>query len=496
MYLILLIFVSVIKITNTLSDCGNPRIEGGNNMFETCDRFNAGNKAILITIPSILFICAAVSTYIAFSTIAKLTALQSFVNWDKNKAYTYYSEADKIYGSKLITRVEKRCDGHLPYRLICGSMRAKYNENKKEDMYLANVTFKSKSEIGDNDIPIAVSYMHCSLRTHWHASLVNIMWAFSNMLMAAIELVSDKRAGTYWSWIGIIFIILDAIHIILVVLTNTIMVPDLYASGLQRSIFENYGSFNLLAKRENLVLERVLAYEPQTQCEIFVQSDSQNFTSNNSTLSASAEPVQSRSLNSTSDCPTLHANVVEIAYLDQYEKLGHAPDYLNESEKTLFIQSYNEAIKTSKLVSKFQKSLLSGAGSSAIAALLIVASSVQSLDVNGTTPSINALSLAFTIGALAQAVSAVSYLISARVSSNAATSGIEAVNKVWAVDIPEKWAIDIVKLKPINIIVSPARSFKESKVSLSDILDPDYNLNRNIYKYADSGQIIVSTAAA
>jgi hypothetical protein len=287
------------------------------------------------------------------------------------------------------------------------------------DMHGNHIEIQKEEKIKETYLPVSVSYMHARLRAHWPTSIVNIVWALANFIVVLLGLVLDKRSGEYWHYIGICFSSIAALHITLVLFMNFYIVPSLYASGLGRNIFENLNKYGARIKD--------------------------------------------------------HENNRELFYLDQYEQISAPPVDLNPRERALFVKSYNDAVGASKAVKEAQSALMQGAGSSAIGIVLLGIGSVKELDVNGTTPSINALALTFTIAALAQAVSSYAFMMEAKTTSFAATSGIQCINKCkddnnWYIDIYKK--INRGRLIWLN---------DEKNVDQIKLLDPNYYLDRKVF---------------
>ncbi len=294
--------------------------------------------------------------------------------------------------------------------------------NSLVNLNMMRIKVQEEKNIIYEYLPVSVSYMHARLRAHWPTSLINIMWTLSNFIVVLLGLVLDKRSGEYWHYIGIGFSSVAALHIILVLYINFFIVPSLYASGLGRNIFENLNKYG------------------------------------------------ARILNKSTDIESR-----ELYYLDQYEQISAPPIELNPRERALFVKSYNDAVGASKAVKEAQSSLMQGAGSSAIGIILLGIGSVKKLDVNGTTPSINALALTFTIAALAQAISSYAFMMEAKITSVAATSGIQCINKL---PYDDKWFIDVYRKINNGCFIWLN---EEKYVSQKELLEPDYYLKKKLF---------------
>lgn len=351
-----------------MTKCGNPYLYDKETNFDQCSALGDKGATIYLTVvPVVSFLLALLVSYVCLRKIAFKVSLQYDVKWHKKYAFKYFKAAHSVYGKYLAIK-----NNGLVMDITKSSRHLGVSKNITVD--LANVYLKKLNNLPLH-IPVCTSYMHARLRTHLLSSIINFSWAVSNIIMVIVTLIVDARAGEYWRYIGVVFVVLITVHLSLVVYANFIIVPILFKSGLRRSLFENYRRFGLT----------------------FLDGDKHH----------------------------------PISYLDQYEQEKGDLSHLTELEKALFTKSYNDAVRSSKLVQKSQDSLLSGAGSSVISALLLIASSLKALDVNGTVPSINALSLTFAIAATAQAVAAVTDLGNATISSRSATEGIEQINIVW-----------------------------------------------------------------
>ena len=405
------ILITLVPLAYLSNECGNPVIHGGITNFETCNRFGNNSFAILLIITILLFVAALLASLFLLWKLSVKAPLQYDVKWPKDAAYCYYFEANKIYNPDLAPTDNNSCLVHI----------ATVSENSNipwlENIYVDNVAILGSSQL-PNNMPIHLPYIHARLRTYNYAITINIIWTCVNCVIATLTLIADKRSGVYWMYIGIIFCIITVLHIAMLLYTIYETIPKLFCSSIRRSIFENYNKLGLGLK--------------------YVDNN-QNFC--------------------------IHS----IICLDQYETNKGAPSYLTEQEKNIFIRSYNESIKASKLIQDSQRSQFLGAGSSLISALMMFVSSIRNMDVNGTTASINALSLTFAIAAIVQTAESVTYLNSAKFYSESATNGIERVNTFSASprNNSQTWATNV--YKKLNIF--EIWYDKETNISLDEIIN-------------------------
>lgn len=402
--LVLAVILFTVRLAAATVDCGVEITAGNIHEYEQCSRFTGSDTLLMVIAPALACLLTIGISCWTLKAMAKLTRLGYEVRWNSRYGSLLYREAFSYFGERSMSQQDNDPLGKK-VNLAQGTQKVCYTADCSPE----------------ESVPVSVSYMHARLRTHWQTSVINAAWTLLSLVVTIFDLIIVQRAGEFWQYIGYVFCILNIIHLAILCVVNLHIVPQLFTSGLRRSIFENLNKIGL-----NWLV--------------------------------SAPPQGSATLRRS------------IFYLDQFEQKDWDKD-MGPLERSFFIKSYSEAVKASKYVIKSQDSLLQGAGSSAISALLLAIGSVRILDVNGTTASINALSLTFAVAAVAQALSAASSLANGLASSLSASEGIEYLN--FGFGRESTWASKVHK-EMIQKCFIWGWGLKEQPIRVSDCLDQDY----------------------